>query len=319
MDKEVNILLAPGGRRVSLAERFKFALGSRGVRGKVYSIDIDAQAPTGKVVDEMLLCLPVSTGESFREELRNLCAKKNVTAIVPTTDFMVDALIGHSFGETVVLTVGEPEYGICSSKFKTMHFFRSLGLHVPGFVENPVECEDPIDFDYPIFCRPDHDTGGRGAIKVNSRTEALSLGNKLRGMLCQDFVVGDEFTVDVFKDMHEHIITVVPRKRIEVRHGEVSKAVVVKDKAIIEKCRNVAETLSFKGGICIQLFETPTRHLFTEVNMRFGSGVILSMAAGADMAGWIVEMLSGHELRPFYDYKVPFYMARADREFFFNG
>ena len=318
MNREVNILLAPGGRRVSLAERFCYAIGSRGVRGKVYSIDIDATAPTAQVVDERFQCLPVTAGEVFREELRNLCAKKEVTAIVPTTDFMIDALIGHTFGETFVLTVDEKGYEICSSKFKTMNFFRSLGLQVPGLIENPVECEHPIDFDYPIFCRPDHDTGGRGAVKVNSRAEALSLGDRLRGMLCQDFIVGDEFTVDVFKDLHGNVVTVVPRKRIEVRHGEVSKAVIVKNKVMIDECKKIANALSFKGGICIQLFETPTRHLFTEVNMRFGSGVILSMAAGADMAGWIVEMLLGEEIRPFYDYKVPFYMARADREFFFD-
>ena len=317
MDKEVNILLAPGGRRVSLAERFKYALGSRGVKGKVYSIDTDVLAPTSKVVDEVFWTPPVAAGEVFCEELQSLCAKKNVSVIVPTTDFMIDALIGRDFGR-VVLTVDEKGYEICSSKFKTMDFFRSVGLQVPGFVENPVESEYPIAFEYPIFCRPDHDTGGRGAMKVDSRTEALCLGDKLRGMLCQDFISGDEFTVDVFKDMHENIVTIVPRKRIEVRHGEVSKAVVVKDEVIIEKCRRIAENLSFKGGICIQLFETSTRHLFTEINMRFGSGVILSMAAGADMAGWVVEMLLGEDLCPFYEYKAPFYMARADREFF-NG
>jgi carbamoyl-phosphate synthase large subunit len=90
---------------------------------------------------------------------------------------------------------------------------------------------------------------------------------------------------------------VVPRLRIEVRSGEVSKSRVVKDSRIMAQARRVVELLGAGPGvITVQLFRTKDGRLrFNEINPRFGGGAPLSIQAGADFPKWILQELTGKE------------------------
>ncbi len=110
---------------------------------------------------------------------------------------------------------------------------------------------------------------------------------------------------------------VVPRKRIEVRAGEVSKGQVVKHPLICDEAAGLVEKLGAGPGvITLQLFLTDDNKVkFIEVNPRFGGGVPLSIKAGANFPKWILQELIGRKANIRFDgFKDNLIMLRYDGE-----
>ena len=125
---------------------------------------------------------------------------------------------------------------------------------------------------------------------------------KIPNPICQELVKGTEYTCDVYVDFGMKARCVVPRKRIEVRAGEVSKGQVIKNASIMSEATNLVEKLGAGPGvITLQLFLTGDDKVkFIEINPRFGGGVPLSIKAGADFPKWILQDLIGKKpnIRP---------------------
>jgi carbamoyl-phosphate synthase large subunit len=87
-------------------------------------------------------------------------------------------------------------------------------------------------------------------------------------------------------------MSVISRRRIEVRSGEVMKGVTCVDPVIIDACCRIAKALNAKGPITVQgLYKDDVFH-FTEVNARLGGGVPLAIAAGARVAEWLLASIA---------------------------
>jgi carbamoyl-phosphate synthase large subunit len=134
----------------------------------------------------------------------------------------------------------------------------------------------------------------------------------------QQFIEGQEFTLDVLADCGGRAICAVPRLRIETRDGEVSKGVTVRDPLLIEAGIRVAEALPGAfGPITVQCFLTAEGSMyFIEINPRFGGGFPLSAEAGANFPKWILEMILGRKSTGFDDWQDGIAMLRYDEAFF---
>ena len=142
-------------------------------------------------------------------------------------------------------------------------------------------------------------------------------------ILCivQEYSDGVEYTCDVFVDFAMKVRTVVPRKRIEIRAGEVSKGQIVKHDEIMSQGRKLVETLGAGPGvITIQLIEDLNGNIkIIEINPRFGGGAPLSIKAGANFPKWILQQVIGREPRIKFDgFKDNLTMLRYDDEVWFK-
>jgi carbamoyl-phosphate synthase large subunit len=112
-----------------------------------------------------------------------------------------------------------------------------------------------------------------------------------------------EFTVDVYFDRYGQLRCLVPRQRIEVRDGEVSKGITRKGYVYDYLINRLSQIRGACGCLTVQLFAKtePMRYAALEINPRFGGGFPLSYAAGANFPGWLIdEYLLGKEI-PFFD------------------
>ena len=122
--------------------------------------------------------------------------------------------------------------------------------------------------------------------------------------IIQEFVPGQEYTLDLFIDMAGQVRAVVPRKRLEVRAGEVSKSQIVLNPKILQAGHKVGEALAAIGGLgpinvqCIYSPEEDSEVKFIEINPRFGGGSHLTLKADYPFHQWIMEMVLGLELSP---------------------
>ena len=124
---------------------------------------------------------------------------------------------------------------------------------------------------------------------------------KTENPIIQEKIIGTEYTMDVLCDMNGNIIYIVPRERLEVRDGEVNKSKVVLDESIIALSRKVMEALQKEGAVrgpfTLQCFKQADGSLkMLEINPRFGGGVPLSFASGADYAGAFKDVSENKEV-----------------------
>jgi carbamoyl-phosphate synthase large subunit len=131
----------------------------------------------------------------------------------------------------------------------------------------------------------------------------------------QEYIDAQEYTVDVFIDKNSNIISVVPRLRIEVRAGEVSKARTIKDSVIIDEVKKLCPYLvGAYGAITIQLFKKDDEIIFIEINPRFGGGYPLSYLSGANFADYLIKDYLEKKLRYKQDWVDNNTMLRYDCE-----
>ncbi|MEX2460156.1 MAG: ATP-grasp domain-containing protein [Paenibacillaceae bacterium] len=175
---------------------------------------------------------------------------------------------------------------------------------------------------YPVLLKPTNGSSSVGVTKINNAEELEFFLKYVPNPIVQEYIVGREYTVDVLMDFQGKARAAVPRLRMETRAGEVSKGMTVKDRDIMTTAKKVAESLPGAiGCITLQCFVTSADQIvFIEINLRFGGGVPLSFAAGANYPKTIIQWLLEKPLdwTNMDDWQDGLVMLRYDDAFFVN-
>ena len=321
---DFNILFTSAGRRASLIRNFRTALDTLGLKGKLVTADLQSNAPAPFVAD-VRERVPRVTDPSYISCLKEICRRHDIRLVVPLIDTELHLLAPHraEFADMgVTLLVSSTEVSnICFNKRHTGEFFHSIGVKTPAILDAEAILADP-DSHYPYLLKPAAGSSSVGVTKINNASELEFFKKYVSDPIVQELIPGQEYTLDILVDFAGRARSVVPRLRIETRAGEVSKGLTVKNPAIIEAGRHVAESLpGALGCITAQCFLTPDGEIvFIEINPRFGGGFPLSVAAGADFPRWIIEMmLNTYQDRPIDDWQDNLAMLRYDEGIFVDG
>lgn len=124
-------------------------------------------------------------------------------------------------------------------------------------------------------------------------------------MMFMEFVDSShtEFTVDAYYDRHGELKCLVPRERIEVRCGEVSKGITRRHYVYEYLLPRLKGLKGARGCITLQLFANEKTQSFfaIEINPRFGGGYPLAYSAGANYPKWLIGEYLRDEALSFYD------------------
>ena len=139
-----------------------------------------------------------------------------------------------------------------------------------------------------------------------------------------DTTVYSEYTVDALYARSGKLICAVPRRRLEVRGGEISKGRTVKGPVLDLVRQHLGDIPGARGCLCMQFFHAPGRNdrpvIGIEVNARFGGGYPMSDAAGATFAEWIVaETMLGETLEYREDWQDGLTYVRFDDQVVVGG
>ena len=295
MTQDVNILVTSAGRRVKLIACCRKTLEALGLSGRVFAIDADTSLSAAcQLADAHYQC-PRADDPAYIPFLEELCDRLDVDIVIPTidTELLPLAAAKNDFLEHDV-AIAVSDIDICEAfKLKTTtHAF----FVEHGFPTLPI-VEDLVNARYPLFARLNDSSRSVGAQRVNDVSEALKLREANPGYVFQPFVEADEYTADAFVDSKGTVIDVVPRRRLEVRDGEVSKAITVRDRRIVDEVVRLIRAMPGAYGVLtVQLFATGDELNFIEVNPRFGGGFPLAYHAGADMVAYLIRDFLGHKL-----------------------
>ena len=189
---------------------------------------------------------------------------------------------------------------ICKDQIETARFFEKYDIPAPKTYYDIKNIE--LNAEYPLIVKPSKGMGSSGVFVVNDSADLEYALRKTKEPIVQQKLSGNEYTMDILCDNDGQIIYIVPRERLEVRSGEVVKSRVVLNDSVIRLSelvmRSLASEGSVKGPFTLQCFVNEKNEAFMlEINPRFGGGVPLAFASGADYASALKDMLEGNEIK----------------------
>lgn len=293
----MNVLLTSSGRRVALLESFRRAVAATG-GGAVYAADMDPTAPTLQVADRPFALPPVHSS-AYVPRLLGIARDEGVDLIVPLIDPELPVLARHQdlfrrYGITVMVSSRE-SVKIADDKLATATFLGEAGVPTPPTIDASDTGVAAIaaELGFPLVLKPRRGSSGAGVTICRDEEELAFRVKREGGLVAQAFVGGSEVTIDVFGDGAGNVLSLVPRKRLKVRGGEVERAVTIDDGYFREHVFRIADRFKPLGAINIQCHVTPGGPVFTEINARFGGGYPLADEAGAGFPELLVELVSG--------------------------
>jgi carbamoyl-phosphate synthase large subunit len=317
--KRINILVTSAGRRLQLIDCFREALRDHGVVGSVYAADCSAFAPAFQLADSAWQVPPCRDTE-YIPALLALAERERVDVIVPTIDSELAVLAenrGLFLNHGIHVSVSDSRAvhisgdKVATHEWLTAHKFPTVTQWRPEeILANEVRPE------YPVIAKPRWGSASKGIRSIQSVEELRLCAAGSDEIVVQSIAPGCEYTINVFVDRQGACVCAVPHQRLEVRAGEVSKAVTAKHPGLMLLARDIAEALpGAHGPLNIQCFlGGPDEMSVIEINARFGGGYPLAHHAGARMTHWIVEEALGR--RPsatFDDWTNDLLMLRYDQ------
>ncbi len=293
---KIRVLFSCVGRRVELIRAFRRAAESLGVRLEVHGADSSRLAPAGHHVDKCHTIPPIS--KRHTSHLLTIVTRAKIDLLVPLIDSELQLVADaaetfRSVGCTALIS--SPQVvRVCRDKLATFKMLTTAKIDTP----QTWSLEETLArkrHRFPYFLKPRAGSAAMGNFKINHLDELQVFGRQVPDAIVQEFVAGVEHTLDVYTGLDGKPRCAVPRRRIEVRSGEVSKALIVKDPKIMEIGMRVATALGdCRGVITVQCIVTPRGRIrVIEINPRFGGGVPLAIHAGADFPKWILSDLLG--------------------------
>lgn len=317
---KVNVLILSAGRRVELIKCFKNGRDELGIEGKVVAVDISDTAPALYHADCFYL-VPRVSDDLYIQSIIEVCQKENIDLIIPTIDTELKKLSENKDlierqTNAKVHVSSERVINICRDKYNTQDFFEQHGFGVPRLITH----DDIINknYNFPLFIKPLNGSSSINTFKVNNEKELEFFIEYVPSPLVQEFIEGEEFTVDVFTDFEGQPITIVPRVRLATRGGEVAKGLIKKDLAVIKAVKEVVKALKPSGHITIQCMKTKDGIKFIEINPRFGGGAPISIKAGANSPKYLYQLLMGDSLVYHEEFEEGILGLRYDEAVFLN-
>lgn len=316
-----NVLILSAGRRVELAQAFAYEIKARGLNAKMLATDLKPELSAACSVVDVAVKSPRVDDPSYIDFLLSTCKAYQVGLVIPTidTELLLLAQSRDTFAAEGVHLIISNEALVrdCRDKRLTASLFSNLGIDTPRIFKR-------TDIQFPCFSKPYDGSCSIGASvvqNVSMLSDAMLADEK---MMFMELIDGShtEFTVDAYYDQTGQLVCFVPRQRIEVRGGEISKGVTRRNQIYDYLLPKLTRLEGARGCITLQLFSNFQigRFAALEINPRFGGGYPLSYSAGANYPGWLIDEYLLNRKIPFFDgWEADLLMLRYDAKVLVHG
>jgi carbamoyl-phosphate synthase large subunit len=318
----MNILITSAGRRVSLVKAFQKELRSLVIEGMVMTTDFNINLSAACQVSDKSFKLPLVDDKNYLSSLLEICIKNDIKILIPTIDTELLVLaenIKLFLKNGITPIVSSKEFiSICRDKREMNSFFVKCNIDVADEYSK-------YDYKLPLFIKPYNGSRSLDTFVIKNHedlTEYHFINKDLIFLEYLDHDLYDEFTCDLYYDKNNNLKSVIPRKRIEVRDGEVNKGVTKKNKLVDYIKKHLNHIDGAVGCLTAQFFKhSENNEIYgIEINARFGGGFPLTYLAGANFPKWIIqEYFFNQEIEFFDDWESDLLMLRYDNEILVHG
>jgi len=301
----MKLLLTAIGKRIQLIEHLKT---------KFHVVGVDASL-TNPAKDFVVTfrTVPSCSAENYVETLLSICQEEKVDLLIPLYEkeftTLCDAREDFEKIGTKLILCDKEVIEACNDKIATAAFFEKFQIPAPKTytheeIENFLKQESETAVPYPFIMKPRDGMGSAHVYQIHNKRELEFFYGYVENPMVQELATGEEYTIDALYDLDGEPVYIVPRLRLEVRSGEVSKSRITNNQKVVDATKQLVEQLKKLGKVVgpmtLQCFFDEQKEdciKFIEVNPRFGGGVPLSIQAGADYAGALQAMCKGEKLK----------------------
>ncbi len=293
----LKILFLASHWRVSLIQAFQNAKPTFPQAVELICADSDPLAPSFREADRSQV-VPLFSDSQCLPSLLEFCRTETISALIPLTNKSIEfmAYNRRELGDRCLWIPDDPTLAICLDKWKLYEFMQREGFDTPPTFLADVKA---TSFPFPLIAKPRLGEGGKNQFDLMSYGDWDFYKKKCPNHVFQQRIDGKEFSVDCFFDQQGSPHLIVPRERLAVRGGEVMVSRIDMDAEIIARVEALAAKLGLTGPCTIQgLRDATKKFFFTDVNLRFGSGFVHTLAAGGNVPLMMVQELAGQNLNP---------------------
>lgn len=252
----------------------------------MYFADAEINRIIPNVPNEMKIEIPWANAKNFITEMKKIIIEKKIDVLISQVDEELLTLAeiereGSSYNFIIpnieFIELFLDKYAASSSIKNKLNADPNTRL---------LESTSQIDSKN-LIIKPRKGRGSRDLFfsKNENELEGLKkyLSSKSDSFVTQDFVDGEEYSVQVINNIYAHIKAIVPIKIYE-KKGSTTHGVVENNPTIINFCEKFHAAFSTKGTYNIQLIvEKKSQKIFVfEVNPRVSTTMCVAVYAGID-------------------------------------
>lgn len=277
MQKSLNILMLGGAKRVSMGRMLIQAARHKGLTPHLFSYELAPDVPVACIAD-------VITGRRWSDpelvaDLRRVILERDIDIVIPFVDGALEVCASGA------LPAWSPTSSNATSfyhKIQSDRLFSAAGIRTPRRHTG----------DYagrPLIAKPDCGSASKGIVRITSQRDLDAITDRDAYLIQELITDAREITVDCYVTKDATVCCAVPRRRVEVAGGEVTRTVTVDRPDIKALSHEILHALGLTGAVTLQFIENDdTPPLLMEINPRLGGGAVCSVYAGADIPAMIV-------------------------------
>lgn len=259
----------------------------------VFAADMDGWASGLYLVpDGRRRIVPPGRSEGFVDAVDAVCRADGIDVLISTVDVELPPLAARR--ADLVSTLAAPSAETLECALDKWRLAQRCAGQLPVPRTRLLDEEATVaEWDFPVIVKPRRGAGSRGVRIVTSRADLEALGRDT-DLIVQEYLPGDEYSVDVLADAAGRVVAAVPRTRTRVDSGVSIAGRTVHDDALESTASAAARAIGLSGVANVQLRRaadgTPS---LLEINPRFPGALPLTIAAGVDMPSYVLDLALG--------------------------
>lgn len=242
----------------------------------IYGTDVKplGYSSGSQLVDHFIQINPSLNQEEYLNQIYNLCNKLSIDILITVMDDELGIFLKNKKRFQQYLYYLDYDcFNIFHDKLIASLKMQEIGILIPKIITNPFG-------KHKVIFRNKIGIGSNGIYVVDLEKEQFIENRFQKDKFLQEYIEGEEFTVDVLTDNQGLPLLIVPRKRLEIRQGISFICQIVKDEEIISICKKIYSTFKIPGISNVQFIKNNTGLYFIELNPRLGGTSIASVIAG---------------------------------------
>ena len=263
---------------------------------EVFAADMDGFAAGLYLVESGRRCLvPAGDAVDFVPEVSRLCRAEAIDVVVPTVDSELEPLaIRRDEFTAMHVRIAVTGAAALARTLDKLALARACAPTVATpRTEELTPAIVPDSWIYPVVVKPRRGSGSRGVSIVDSPAELARLAD-YPGMIAQEHLPGEEYSLDTFADLDGHVVSVVPRSRLRIDSGVSVAGRTLHDPELDQLARAVFAAVGLNLVANVQCRrDIEGRAKLLEVNPRFPGAMPLTVQSGVDMPRLCLDAVLG--------------------------
>ncbi len=246
-----------------------------------------------QMVDKFHKTPSTENSDQYIESINQICLKNNIDLVIPVMDDEIRIISNHKNDLKFKCIIPEDNIiRLFHDKLEASIAINDIGVPIPNILYD-------LRNSSKVIFRNRIGIGSHGIYIVDLK-EVQYIENRFTpDIFIQDFIDGEEYTVDVLADCNGNPVLIIPRKRITIINGLSYRCKVVQEQSLIDACYKIYSHFKIPGLSNAQFIIKDGNLYFIELNTRFAAtGIAGIMASYNYIYDFLNHFVNNEPMKP---------------------